>query len=167
MSTATLPAAACARSVVWEPHQHQQQPVWWRWHRISGPVSAQRKPPGTARRNNAGHRQRLAHLRYVTGAQDRETTALSAAARLRRTQPRGTARSPETRQQRPQTRITPISAAARTYGAARTAAAHTIGEHSHSNAGHRTGTVRRLRLAPVLTPDFGIVDDVAAVCQVT
>ena len=52
-------------------------------------------------------------------------------------------------------------------GGARPAAAHTTGEPGHSNADHRTGTVRRLRLAPVLTPDFGIVDDVAAVCEVT
>ena len=59
-----------------------------------------------------------------------------------------------------------LQAAASVLMAFHTAAALTTIKSGKSNTGHRTGTERRQRLAPVLTADFGIVDDVAAVLQV-
>ena len=71
-NTATLPATARARSRCLRTTPTPAAARLLAYHRISGPVSAQHKPPGTARRNIAEHRQPLAFVRPVTGAQERE-----------------------------------------------------------------------------------------------
>ena len=99
-------------------------------------------------------------------AQQTRTAARSPTARQRRTQTRGTARSPETRHRRTQTRITPISAAARTYGAARTAAAPSPANTATATQATEPARCEGCGSRPFSRLIFGIVDDVAAVCQV-